>query len=302
MDQSGSPASATLIYHNWYTYDEHHLSPTHQITPASCTNITFQFSSESEYADHHISFELYPENVCMRLVDHLSLRIHISACPTGFELSGHICVCNKKLQKFTRKCTIESSTDKIERISNNFWISKINSDILIIHGSRCPLDYCKDDSINVSLNDPSIQCDFNRNGTLCGQCQMNFSLALGSLHCIPCDNNHATLSLLFALVGVALITINFLFRLTVSLGTLNGLFFYANIIQANHQPFFSRATINIFTIFISWLNLDLGIETCFYDSMDIYAYSWFQFLFPFYVWFLVCCIILACRYSQSVAK
>ena len=36
--------------------------------------------------------------------------------------------------------------------------------------------------------------------------------------------------------------------------------------------------------------------------MDIYAYSWFQFLFPFHVWFLVGCIILASRYSQSVAK
>ena len=44
--------------------------------------------------------------------------------------------------------------------------------------------------------------------------------------------------------------------------------------------------------------LHLGIETCFYDGIDIYAYSWFQFLFPFYVWFLVGCIIVACRYSQ----
>ena len=36
--------------------------------------------------------------------------------------------------------------------------------------------------------------------------------------------------------------------------------------------------------------------------MDIYTYSWLQFLFPFYVWFLVGCITLACRYSQSIAK
>ena len=36
--------------------------------------------------------------------------------------------------------------------------------------------------------------------------------------------------------------------------------------------------------------------------MDIYAYSWFQFLFPFYVWLLVGCIILASRFYQSVAK
>ena len=36
--------------------------------------------------------------------------------------------------------------------------------------------------------------------------------------------------------------------------------------------------------------------------MDIYAYSWFQFLFPFYLWLLVGCIILLCRYFQSIAK
>ena len=36
--------------------------------------------------------------------------------------------------------------------------------------------------------------------------------------------------------------------------------------------------------------------------MDIYAYPWFQFLFPLYVWFLIGCIILAGHYSQSIAK
>ena len=80
----------------------------------------------------------------------------------------------------------------------------MNSDVLIIHGSRCPLNYCKDVS---SLSDPSVQCDFNRNGTLCGLCRNNFSIALDTLHCIPCDNNHTALIVLFALAGVALITI-----------------------------------------------------------------------------------------------
>ena len=110
--------------------------------------------------------------------------------------------------------------------------------------------------------------------------------------------------MLFALAGVALIATISLFQLIVSVGTLHGLFFYAklNIIQANHQAFFPRATINFFTVFISWLNLDIGIETCFYDGMDIYAYSWFQFLFPFYLWLLVGCIVLLCRYFQSIAK
>ncbi len=154
----------------------------------------------------------------------------------------------------------------------------------------------------MTLSDPSVQCDFNRTGIVCGQCQKGFSPALDSLHCIPCDDIHIALIVPFALTGIALVVFIFLLQLIVSVGTLNGLFYYANIIQANHQAYFPRATINFFTVFTSWLNLDLGIETCLYDGMDIYAYSWLQFLFPFYVWFLVGCIILACRYSQSIAK
>ena len=101
-----------------------------------------------------------------------------------------------------------------------------------------PLDYCKDDndSVNVTLEDPSVQCDFNRIGLLCGRCGQYFNLALGCLHCIPCNNNyHSALILFFALAGVILIAIIFILQLTVSIGTLNGLLFYANIIQANHQ-------------------------------------------------------------------
>ena len=193
-------------------------------------------------------------------------------------------MCNDKLLKFTQKCRIHSdySIGVIERMRNNFWISQLDTDsgTLIIHEYRCPLDYCKNIYVDVNLNDPSVQCDFNRKGTLCGQCiKRKFSLALGSLHCIPCSNKHTSLVLFFVAAGVALIPIIFLLRLMVSVGTLHGLFFYANIIQANHQAFFPRATINFFTIFISWLNLDLGIETYFYDGMDIYAYSWFSSYF-----------------------
>ena len=48
--------------------------------------------------------------------------------------------------------------------------------------------------------------------------------------------------------------------------------------------------------------MDLGIETCFYDGMTIYAFTWLQFLFPFYVWFLVALIILLSRFSDRVAN
>ena len=175
-------------------------------------------------------------------------------CPVGFDLSpaDSKCVCAMALKMLSiQNCYIDSKSQSFERIRNNFWISQQNNETLILHKFPCPLDYCTSKLLNVTLSNPSVQCDFNRTEMLCGQCKKYFSLALGSLYCIPCDNNRITLVIPFALTGVALVAIIFLLQLTVSVGTLNGLFFYANIIQANHQANFPRATINFFTIFTS---------------------------------------------------
>ena len=300
IGQAGYPVPAKLLSDHRYTGDKYRLSPTNHYVNDTCTTVSFRLYSAVER--DHVQLKLYQENPCQGLVNGIDLFMHVRACPLGFELSenDHMCVCSKKVAKFIQNRYIDNIS--FERSKNKFWISQKNKTNLIFHSFSCPLDYCKDISVNVTLKNPSIQCDFNRNGTLCGQCQKNFSLVLSSLHCLPCNNNRAALILVFALAGVSLIIIIFIFRLTVSFGTLNGLFFFANIIQANHQAFFPRVKINFFTIFISLLNLDFGIETCFYDGMNIYAYSWFQFFFPFYVLFLVGCIILACRYSRSFAK
>ena len=76
-------------------------------------------------------------------------------------------------------------------------------------------------------------------------------------------------------------------NLTVSMGTINGLIFYANIVRINHAFFFMTPTTsalkvsqNVLAVFIAWLNLDLGIETCFFHGMDAYIQTWLQFAFP----------------------
>ena len=46
------------------------------------------------------------------------------------------------------------------------------------------------------------------------------------------------------------------------------------------------------SVFFAWLNLDFGIETCFYNGMDPYSQTWLQFIFPAYVyicWKRGCC-------------
>ena len=129
-------------------------------------------------------FKLYDSgNPCRSIVTdaELSLEIDIKilVCPIGFELRDYRCECDSRLSQFTQSCTIHNLTRIFRRDKNNFWISlSSNADALIIHEYRCPLDYCKNDFVNVTLDDPSIQCDFNRMGILCGNAKMTSTLPL----------------------------------------------------------------------------------------------------------------------------
>ena len=53
-------------------------------------------------------------------------------------------------------------------------------------------------------------------------------------------------------------------NLTVSNGAINGIVFYANMIQANQALFYTQNNhiSSILRYFIAWLNLDIGIEIC----------------------------------------
>ena len=303
LGQAQHIVNSTVLSKNVDFNNDHRLSPTVQSTGKSCTQVTYRLFSS--VTDIQARILLFFDGPCQSLRRGLDLFIDLLPCPVGFELLGEECVCEARLKNFTQRCFIDNSS--IERVENNFWVSQQTNgsgpiDGLIIHQGGCPFDYCTSNAINVTLDNPNVQCDNNRSGILCGTCKDDFSLTLGSLHCLPCSNAYLTLIIPFILAGIVLVVILFLLRLTVAVGTLNGLLFYANIIQANHQTFFPRETINFFTVFIAWLNLDLGIETCFYDGMNIYAYSWLQFLFPFYVWLLIIILITASRYSQKISS
>ena len=93
-------------------------------------------------------------------------------------------------------------------------------------------------------------------------------------------------------------------NLTVSIGTINGLIFYASIVKISESTgiFFPNGPIPVLSQFIAWLNLDLGIETCFYNGMTAYAKVWLQFLFPLYIWFIIATIIVLCHYSTWLSN
>ena len=90
--------------------------------------------------------------------------------------------------------------------------------------------------------------------------------------------------------------------ITVASGTMNGVLFYANVVKANNNALISNSVSKYFMILSAWLNLDLGIETCFFSYLDMFWKVLLQFAYPLYIWLLVAGIILLSRYSTVAAR
>ena len=225
----------------------------------------------------------------------------MTQCPQGFSLNREIgvCDCIQFLLKREITCFID---DQAFKRTPPVWIGYQHESKLILAHDSCPLDYCSRNITRFKLSSIDSQCQFNRSGIICGKCKEGLSVVFGNSQCKYCSNSFIALVLVFIFAGFALVLILIYCNLTVADGTLNGLIFYVNIIRIHHTILFPSGHINIVTIIIAWLNLDIGIELCFYDGFDTYTRTWLQFLFPVYVWFIIIIIIVASWYSTIVAK
>ena len=265
-----------------------------QSTKNACTPLHYTVLS----INHSVTLTLLADGPCLDLGYSLQVNVDLRSCPVGFQLSEAHCICEQRLQKYTSSCDIN---DLKIGVAGSVWVGlDKTTDGIILHPD-CPFDYCKSHSVRFTLNETDLQCNYDRTGLLCGGCQPGLSLALGSSHCLQCSSAYLSLLVGFALAGIVLVILLLVCKLTVAVGTINGLIFYANIIAVNQAVFFpSRDTnvvLDILRVFVAWLNLDLGVETCFYDGMDAYARTWLQFIFPVYIWILVCTVIILCYYK-----
>ena len=279
------PANVTIV-------DECKLlcSQTVQSTSKTCTTLNYTVDPQQK-----ATLNLYADGHCSTDGGKLVLELNgTQRCPVSQENSSK-CICDQALKYGIEDCSITTeSAAQITRHSNEtFWVSYNSSFIFHPH---CPFEYCVNDEVVFSPDNPDMQCARNRTGTMCGQCKDNYSLALGTFKCMECTNdNYLALIVVFAVMGIALVIMLLVCKLTVATGTLSGLVFYANIVGAN------RTIFDPLPVFIAWLNLDFGIETCFYDGMDAYIKTWLQFVFPVYLWLLVGLMILISHYSKKFA-
>ena len=109
-------------------------------------------------------------------------------------------------------------------------------------------------------------------------CSSGLGLSLGSSRCIQCSENwrQDMVGIVIAafIAGIALVIFKLALNMTVAIGTLNGILFYANVIAANVDTYFLPFSTNDFiTVFISWLNLDIGFDVCFAKTESLYDVS-----------------------------
>ena len=229
------------------------------------------------------------------LMNRYSLDIIVLPCPLLFTNSSS-CICDPLLQRYNLVCNI---SDLTVLNTGNIWIG-LTSQNSTAYQKSCPFDYCTGNK-TINVLDLDSQCSFNRSGVLCGGCQGNLSMAFGRSQCASCSNYYLLLIIAFILMGVFLVVVMIVSNLTVTNGYFNGILLYANLIRINDTVFFhNRSGYSSFlSVLIAWINLDWGIDTCFYSGMDSYAKTWLQFVFPIS---LIGMVILAARYSISLPK
>ena len=224
-------------------------------------------------------------------------------CPPGFAEINKICQCDTVIKKFNViSCNINDQT--ILRPANS-WISASDNNSYYTYqiSLHCPFLYCLPHSSRLNLSTPNSQCQFNRSGLLCGQCKQGLSSVFASSYCQKCSSIYIILIIPIAIAGVVLVFIIFYLNLTVTDGNVNAFIFYTNIISINIPVFFSSINgfVPVYT-FISLANLDLGIQTCFYNGMDEYAKIWLQLVFPLYLILIAMALIITSRYSTTIQR
>ena len=327
------PSINSNQYHQLIDTSTHCSNITYNVYSKNAHEILYLYTSET---NNYMDYDHLPDAISYikDLIDrynsmkHRCASVHLfrmpvfinitllDGCPPGFTLTHlgqlHGCSCYPILQKNHFLCFITNNSGYF-RWNSTMWVNatfnkynKSKSDG-ILFARYCPLNFCRTDEKVINLGtDPNAQCDFNHAGTLCGGCENNYSLAIGSSHCIRCSSDLPLLMLIFlGAAGFLLVLLILLLDLTVTQGLINGLVFYANVLWTYKDTLFppkQQQTMIAFQIFVAWLNLDFGIESCFIVGLTAFWKIWLQFLFPLYIWVIAGVIIFVCHYSSRLTN
>lgn len=225
-----------------------------------------------------------------------NLSVTLTNCPFGFSLSDNqVCVCDQGLEDV--ECN--QNTYQLE-VPPSFWLG--NSPTGGYTFARCVFDYCKVGTKIVFDGNIDSQCQpgYNRCGLMCATCEPGTSAVFASNACRTCSNAWLAFIIVFAVVGVLLVVAISFLGFSISEGYLNSLLFYCNV-TSFFASFFAPNRSVAFVV-VLFVNLSLGVETCFYDGMSALAKVGIQLLFPIYLFLIMIIIIILARFSSKISN
>ena len=306
VDQDENPGQSTIRAFYAEPLAELDVGEWRKTANRMCTNLSYHIFTVESSATLVLQLLDKCENSTLSTI---TVHIQLTPCSRGFELHNNTCacdrrndrcICDRRLVQYFDDCNIDTRSVKRKGPT---WLRYDQHHLKL--STNCPLDYCQVSSPTISLLSPDQQCANHRSGVLCGACKDNYSITLGGSKCSRCTSSYTAIgwTVLFAVAGLALVALLLVCNMTISAGTLNGLIFYANVVSISGLTSLHNCSLcPILRLFLAWLNLDWGLQTCFYSGMDSYHKTWLQLAFPLYIWCLVTAIILASHYSSTAMR
>ena len=216
VDQDGNPKPSAIRAEYAEPNTELSKGEIRQTTTSKCQAIHYHIFTQNITT---VMLILQPDDFRdPSAISSVITNITILPCSRGLEQDGDRCVCERRLRKYfnTEDCNV--GDDSIHS-SESIWL-QYNTQHLKVH-TNCPLDYCQL-SDTISLSHPDQQCSNNHSGVICGGCQDNHSIALGSSKCLKCASSYAFAWLIpvFAVAGLALVALLWVCNMTTAHGTL----------------------------------------------------------------------------------
>ena len=270
-----------------------------------------------------------------------NLQFYLHPCPLGFNINqfSGSCECSSLIEilnddKFhsnDHRCSIANQKFSSSNLDSWVGLVEVNETTSVFGVCKaCPIGNC-----NILLrhygyfsnhsgifkttlyNEPFSThyvplCTEHHEGLLCGKCENGYSVLLNSKKCKICDDKYMIINILALLAyGPLLIGILFVFTLTLSTGTLNGIIFYANVSNIGLADvlmlysFGNKALIVCISISVKLLeilNANPVYPDCLFDGMNELWKTAIRLIFQVYLFAIVIALIVLSRNSTWLTR
>ena len=275
-------------------------------TISGCTNIRTLYFGDGvvQHMVYASATSLYQDPYFFHYEVKVNKVIHIklaNKCPPGMKLNSvvakdsiSLCSCNQHMSHHGFTCTTDGITAQYQVSTSNYWVGVTKGKLLF--SDYCPAFYCNYTSsrrfVLQNLNN-SLLCNVrnNRRGLLCSECTFGYSSVFGSFNCRECSSAWLLQLPLYAVGGIFIIALLFLFNLTLLQGTIMGVMLYTNIVGLMADFLQEHSWSPLFSL-LSVISLKSGARVCFFNGMDEFWKALLMFVFPFYLFTLLIVTII----------